>query len=316
MPGELWTSWNTDPLVWSGLVAMGVAYLWASSRRHDDVARRRRRYFLAALATLLVALVSPLDAMGASLSSAHMVQHLLLTSVAAPLIVLAAPVRTASAALSPEWRLVARAGRRSRPGSARSLPCSPGPCSPACRSSSSCGAGTCPLPTRPRSVTTSSTASSTLTMLATAMLSWAAIILAARRRRHDRPGLAILVLFGLSTASGLLGVLLTFAPDVLYRPYERTAPAWRLSALADQQLAGVIMWVPGGADLPRRRTRHPDRLAHPAARARASTSTNHGDGSAEREPMIDPVLAITLEERERVRRCCRPAASRTGDSSS
>ena len=114
-PGALWTSWNTDPLVWLGLVATGVAYLWASSRRHDDVARHRRRYFLAALATLLVALVSPLDAMGVSLSSAHMVQHLLLTSVAAPLIVLAAPVRTASAALSPQWRLVARAGRRSRP---------------------------------------------------------------------------------------------------------------------------------------------------------------------------------------------------------
>ena len=86
-----------------------------------------------------------------------------------------------------------------------------------------------------------------LTMLATAMLSWTAIIIAARRRRHDRPGLAILVLFGLSTVSGLLGVLLTFAPDVLYRSYERTAPAWHLSALADQQLAGVIMWVPGGA---------------------------------------------------------------------
>ncbi len=245
VPGALWTSWNTDPLVWLGLVSMGVAYLWASSRRHDGVARRRRRYFLAALATLLVALVSPLDAVGVSLSSAHMVQHLLLTSVAAPLILLAAPLRTASAALSLEWRLVIRAGRRSRPAHlGRALLARP-------------VLANVPfvvvlwgwhLPAPYEAALGDHLVHGLehLSMLATAMLSWAAIILASRRRRHDGPGLAILVLFGLSIASALLGVLLTFASDVLYSSYERTTPAWGLSALADQQLAGVIMWVPGG----------------------------------------------------------------------
>jgi putative membrane protein len=245
-PGELWTSWNTDPLVWSGLAAMGVAYLWASSRRHDRVARHRRTYFLAALTTLLVALVSPLDATGRSLSSAHMVQHLLLTSLAAPLIVLAAPVRTASAALSPEWRLVARAGRRSRPGQlARAVLARPVLAS--VPFVVVLWGWHLPAPYEAALGDHLVHGLEHVTMLATAMLSWAAIILGARRRRRDRPGLAILVLFGLSTASALLGVLLTFAPDVLYRSYERTATAWHLSALADQQLAGVIMWVPGGA---------------------------------------------------------------------
>ena len=244
-PGALWTSWNTDPLVWLGLVATGAAYLWASSRRHDDVACRRRRYFLAALATLFVALVSPLDAMGVSLSSAHMVQHLLLTSVAAPLIVLAAPVRTASAALSPQWRLVARAGRRSRPAQLGRAVLSR-PVLASVPFVVVLWGWHLPAPYEGALGDHLIHSLEHVTMLATAMLSWTAIILAARHRRHDRPGLAILVLFGLSTASGLLGVLLTFAPDVLYSSYEQTSSTWHLTALADQQLAGVIMWVPGG----------------------------------------------------------------------
>lgn len=244
-PDAWWTSWNTDALVWLGLVVMATSYLWASSRRHDAMARRRRAWFLGALVTLLVALVSPLDAMGVSLSSAHMVQHLLLTLVAAPLIVLAAPVVTVSGALSPDWRLVARAGRRSRPAQVgRAVVARPVIAS---------------LPfvvvlwTWHLPVPYEAALGDHLvhgvehaTLLGTAVLSWAAILVAARRRRRDRPGLAILVLFGLSTATGLVGVLLTFAPDVLYPSYEATSPAWGLSALADQQLAGVIMWVPGG----------------------------------------------------------------------
>jgi putative membrane protein len=44
---------------------------------------------------------------------------------------------------------------------------------------------------------------------------------------------------------GMLGALLTFAPDALYTTHARTTLAWGLGPLADQQLAGLIMWVPG-----------------------------------------------------------------------
>jgi cytochrome c oxidase assembly factor CtaG len=40
--------------------------------------------------------------------------------------------------------------------------------------------------------------------------------------------------------------MLTFAPTAWYPHYAATAPAWGLSALEDQQLGGVIMWVPAG----------------------------------------------------------------------
>ena len=56
------------------------------------------------------------------------------------------------------------------------------------------------------------------------------------------------IFLGLTTAvhSGLLGSLLTFGAEPWVPRYIFTAPQWGLTALADQQLAGVIMWVPAG----------------------------------------------------------------------
>ncbi len=44
---------------------------------------------------------------------------------------------------------------------------------------------------------------------------------------------------------GLLGAVLTFAGHPLFWPHLLTAPLWGLTALRDQQLGGVFMWVPG-----------------------------------------------------------------------
>jgi putative membrane protein len=47
--------------------------------------------------------------------------------------------------------------------------------------------------------------------------------------------------------SGILGALMTFTTQPWYSSYALTAPHWGLSPLQDQQLAGLIMWMPGGA---------------------------------------------------------------------
>jgi putative membrane protein len=47
-------------------------------------------------------------------------------------------------------------------------------------------------------------------------------------------------------AMGLLGALITFAGHPLYAPHFLSTQAWGLSPLEDQQLAGLIMWGPGG----------------------------------------------------------------------
>ena len=44
----------------------------------------------------------------------------------------------------------------------------------------------------------------------------------------------------------MLGALLTLAPRPLYAIHELTAAPWGLTALEDQQLGGLLMWVPGG----------------------------------------------------------------------
>jgi putative membrane protein len=80
--------------------------------------------------------------------------------------------------------------------------------------------------------------------LASALLFWWALI-------HGPQGAvgygaALLYLFTTAVHSGVLGALITFAGSVLYPAYEETTAAWGMTALEDQQLGGLIMWVPAG----------------------------------------------------------------------
>src|SRR5207249_4151415 len=82
-------------LVSLGLLAVGAAYAGGSSRlRAAGYAAPRWRFalYVLGLATIGAALLSPLDALAAERFSAHMGQHLLLTMVAAPLLVLGNPL--------------------------------------------------------------------------------------------------------------------------------------------------------------------------------------------------------------------------------
>ena len=79
-----------------------------------------------------------------------------------------------------------------------------------------------------------------LSFLLSALLFWWALL------RRCSPGAAAAHLFATMTHTGLLGALLTFAPRVLYAVQTAHAPEWGLSPLQDQQLAGLIMWVPAG----------------------------------------------------------------------
>src|SRR5205085_639286 len=88
-----WGSWSFDPLVWAVLLAAGTWYV--------SMLRRVRRstgkpaglghtiFYWSGLAVLLVALDSPLDAIGDSwLLQAHMIQHVLIADIAPPLLIL------------------------------------------------------------------------------------------------------------------------------------------------------------------------------------------------------------------------------------
>jgi cytochrome c oxidase assembly factor CtaG len=102
-------NWTFDPAVVLGLAVAGVIYVRADRRVRRErgdrrLPRARRRQFLAGLAIIFIALESPIDSGSATSLWVHMIQHLLLTMVAAPLLVLGAPVTLALLASSPEDR--------------------------------------------------------------------------------------------------------------------------------------------------------------------------------------------------------------------
>ena len=240
-PHELWSAWNGDPLVLGGLALLAWVY-WRG--RTDGTPVGQTWCFAAALAVLAVALLSPLDALSGVLASGHMVQHLLLTLVAAPLLALSAPagplLRGAPAALrkavSPSRRrlsLGVRAAHALRNPVLVWL------------------LHVAALWTWHAAALYDAALANPLvhalehsTFLLTGLLFWR-VVIGARAVRVS-PGLGVLLVFGMTLQSALLALLLTFARTPWYVGYTTTTRPWGIEQLADQHLAGAIMWVPAG----------------------------------------------------------------------
>jgi cytochrome c oxidase assembly factor CtaG len=246
-PHDLWSAWEWSPAITVALLLLlvfysaGVRRLWARSARGRGVRTRDVVCFACGWIALAVGVVSPLHALGGVLFSAHMTQHELLMVVAAPLLVLGRPVVAMVWALPLGWRR--RAGGWVRRGSVRPL----------------WGALTLPavatalhlaalavwhLP-GPYEATYASAAVHALqhvSFLSTALVFWWALL----RPAPGREGEAVAYLFASTLVTGALGALLAFAPELWYPHYAATTGAWGLTPLDDQQLGGIIMWVPGG----------------------------------------------------------------------
>jgi putative membrane protein len=245
-PHDLWAAWNLDPLLLLGLGLAVWAYLGGRARGPlPDADALRARCFGGALAAIGIALVSPLDAAAGALASAHMVQHVLLLLVAAPLLALSAPsgrllrgsppgLRRAAGRLRGRLRLTRTNLRPLRhPATAWLLHTATiwfwhaaVPYDAALRSQ--------PLHALEHA-----------TFLGTAVLFWR-VVIGPRNPERVPNGLGVLLVFTMAMQSVLLSVLLTFARAPWYTGYTATTAPWGLTPLADQQLAGVIMWVPAG----------------------------------------------------------------------
>jgi putative membrane protein len=244
----LWTAWSWEPGVMLALTlaawlyVRGVRALWQASTVGRGIGCWEATAFGGGWLVLTVALLSPLHVLGGFLFSAHMLQHELLMLIAAPLLVLGRPLIACLRGLPLPWRRAAgtfgkitwaRCGWQgaTRPLMAWSLQAValwlwhvPGVFQAALGD---------------RSVHTLQH----LSFLASAGLFWWALI----RGRHGLmgSGAAVLYVFTTSAHSGMLGALLTFAPLPWYPAYAGTAAAWGLTPLEDQQLGGLLMWVPG-----------------------------------------------------------------------
>ena len=243
-PHDLWRAWNLDPPLLVGVFVLGWAY-WRgyvrTGRRDGDALRAW--WFTAVLVTIVTALVSPLDAMSHALASAHMVQHVLLLLVAAPLMALSSPTGpllrgspTSVRRATSRWRSRLRLSR----ARVRHLR------HPAFVWGLHVGTIWFWHAAVPYDMALKNDVVHVVehgSFLLTGVLFWH-IVLGVRRRVSN--GLGILLVFTMSMQSTFLSALLTFASGPWYSGYESSTRAWGLDPLADQQLAGVIMWIPAG----------------------------------------------------------------------
>jgi putative membrane protein len=203
-PGDVWARWTIDPLLLATLAALAFAV--GGGRSRDA------RAGWGAIMLLLIVFVSPLCALSSALLSARILHHVLLIAAAAPLLALAFP--------------------REQPGSPPLsalvvvhalivwLWHAPG--------AYAWGLASVPAYWLMQG-----------SLLGSAWLMWRAILAPAAR-----PGPALVALGATIGQMGLLGALIVFASRPLYAVHFASTWTWGFTPLADQQLAGLLLWVP------------------------------------------------------------------------
>jgi len=235
-PPFAWTSGevHADVLLGAGVLAAAYALAWARGLRAGAT---RPVAFLAGLGALLAALNGPLhDLSDYYLFSAHMVQHLVLTLVVAPLLLAGTPGWMLDRLLAPLLRrpLGRGAVRLTRPVPALGLYAAaliawhrPGPYNAA-------------LEVHGWHIVEH------LVLLATAVLAWWPVASASALAPRLHYGAQILYLFAFGMPMTAVAAMITGAEQVLYPFYAAAPRLFSLTPLDDQRLGGVIMWVPAG----------------------------------------------------------------------
>jgi cytochrome c oxidase assembly factor CtaG len=246
---ELLKTWSFDPLIIISLILSawiylrGVFNLWRSSGFGHGINGWETAAFAGGWISLFIALVSPLHPWGEVLFSAHMTQHEILMLVSAPLFVLSRPFLATLWAMPKSWRIKTN------------------------------GLVKIKIVEKIWNFLTNSFAAWLIHALAlwiwhipflfqatlksdlvhtfqhasfflSALLFWSAIL--ASPRGALSYGTGVLYLFTTSVHSGLLGVFLTLTSKVWYPVYEESTRSWGLTPHEDQQIGGLIMWIPAG----------------------------------------------------------------------
>jgi cytochrome c oxidase assembly factor CtaG len=235
-------SWSFDPTIVLSLAAASALYLHGVSRVRQagsSFPPWRRTCFLAGIGVTYLALQSPIRDYSGRLLSVHMVQHLLLTMVAAPLIVLGTPVLLALRASSPSFRSrVLAPVVHGRFAAVISNPV-------VAWSSFTVALWGSHFSNLYQAALGSEAVHGLehLLYLGAALLFWRPIVgLEVGPTRVSHPA-RLLYLFLAMPQMAFLGLAIYSSDQVLYPHYLRTASALGTSALADQHLAGALMWI-------------------------------------------------------------------------
>jgi putative membrane protein len=213
-PGDWLERWNGDPVLLAAMAALLTLHLAVLNR--DGALRRRQGWVAAFWLTIFALFVSPLCALSSALFSARVAHHVVLMAIAAPLLVLAMPAR---------WRAWV-------PGNG------------ALGALFTLHVGLVWLWHVPAPYDAALASPAVFWVMQATLFGSAFAVWLAALSPAVPSGYALALLLGTVTQMGLLGAALTFARSALYPAHFGTTEAFGLSALADQQLAGLIMWVP------------------------------------------------------------------------
>jgi len=233
------TSWQLDVPVIVGIVGSAAIYLWITSAseraRYPDsepVSVGQKFSFFTGLLAFAIALLSPLEPMADDyLLSGHMVQHILLTIVGPPLVLLGIPAwlyRVVAQAVGPvwtAWRFVTR------------------PLLAFVLFNLTFALVHFPafynLALRDQNVHILEH----VLLWSTAFIGWWPILAPDEELGALPRPLKGLYLLGSTIPGQVVGALLTFSGSVVYDEYERAPRLWGLAPLTDQQIGGLLMWV-------------------------------------------------------------------------
>lgn len=249
-PSAHWALWNITPDIFAATLLVAALYAAGLRRRGSRghaAARWRHWAFFGGLAAVFVALQSPLDAFAERSFFMHQVQHLLLQTLGPMLLLLASPQAVLAAGF---------------PAALRRATLAPLMGSPTVR-------GIFGFFTRPSIATLVLVASlyawhwppyhdlavvddnvhylMHFSMLSAGLLFFAAVFDPRPAPLGATYSVRVTMLWAAMTANVLLGAVLALKTDALYFAYVAAERPWNLGALEDEQLGGLLMWIPGSA---------------------------------------------------------------------
>lgn len=232
-----WTQFSVHPSTVIGLGALGALYAWRARARPPaapPLGRRRPALFAIALGLMFLSLNGWIhDLSDSYLFSAHMVQHLILAMVVAPLLLMGLPGWMLAPAL--RYRAVAAIGRfvghHARAFAifnvvliAWHLP---------------------PLYNAAMDYHEVHIVQHLMFLTASVIMWWPVLSPLPELPRLPYPG-QMLYLFLMTIPMSIVSVYIVYADSVLYPAYARAPRVWGISPLEDQLMGGLIMWIPGG----------------------------------------------------------------------
>ena len=225
-----WRDWNWDPAIVAVLVLTIAGYLWIA--RRFPPRRWQAVCFSGGTLSLAAALVSPIDAGSEYLFTIHMVQHMLLLLVAAPLLALAVPV--------------AFLGRLyGMPPIARVLRAVWSPVPAVVLFNGILVFWHLPFAYDATLAVRAVHALEHLSFVAAGLIFWGVIVSPVPKLVRASWGLRLALVVAADLVNFLVGFALAFAGRPFYRHYVDVPRLWGLSPLDDLRLGGGVMWVMG-----------------------------------------------------------------------